>query len=157
MSALQDWDHGLEGLRAIQPQQADRAAAAMAAAKSLVAKGNLLDLPQAVVHGDFASWNLHFGADGKLTGVIDFGLTHQDSRAWEFVIARVHRAPELLTGYQAATPDRLTDQELAAIPVLQRVLRVNMVMAELWDGTTTGIFDLPMIERQLTLAEVAWP
>ena len=33
--------------------------------------------------------------------MIDFDLCHRDNRAWEFVIARVHRAPELVSGYQA--------------------------------------------------------
>jgi hypothetical protein len=30
-----------------------------------------------------------------------------------------------------------------------------MVMAELWNGARTGIFDVPMIERQLTRGETA--
>jgi len=152
MAAYQDWDPGLEGLRKLRPDLADRAAAAMTAAKILVAEGNLLELPQRVVHGDFASWNLHFHPDGRPAGVIDFGLTHRDSRSWEFVIARVHRAPELLAGYQkeaAKLGDQLAEREIAAIPALQRVLRVNMVMAELWNGARGGTFDLPMIERQL--------
>jgi aminoglycoside phosphotransferase (APT) family kinase protein len=51
------------------------------------------------VHGDFASWNLHF-EERSLAGVIDFDLTHRDSRAWEFVLARVHEAPGLIDGYQ---------------------------------------------------------
>jgi Ser/Thr protein kinase RdoA (MazF antagonist) len=153
MAAYQDWDPGLEGLRKIRPELADRAAAAMAAAKDLVAEGNLLELPQSVVHGDFASWNLHFHPEGNLAGVIDFGLTHRDSRSWEFVIARVHRAPELLAGYQQEAAELgypLAEEEIAAIPALQRVLRVNMVMAELWNGARSGTFDLPMIKRQLT-------
>jgi Ser/Thr protein kinase RdoA (MazF antagonist) len=158
MAGEQDWDLGLAGLRRIRPDLAERAAAVMAATKILVGEGNLLELPQTVVHGDFASWNLHFAADGQLTGVIDFGLTHRDSRSWEFVIARVHRAPELLTGYQDAAArlgNLLTDAEVATIPALQRVFRVNMVMAELWGGARTGTFDIPMIERQLNLAEAA--
>ncbi|MEU4197986.1 aminoglycoside phosphotransferase family protein [Kribbella sp. NPDC026611] len=121
----------------------------MDAAKRLVAEHRLLELPQTIVHGDFAEWNLHFDEDGWLAGIIDFDLCHRDSRAWEFVIARVHRAPELVAGYQRATNHPLTDGEVAAIEPLQVVLRVLMVMAELWAGQQTGVFDLDEINRQL--------
>lgn len=113
----------------------------------------MLGLPRYVVHGDFAEWNLHY-EDGRLTGIIDFDLAHSDSRAWEFVIARVHRSPGLVTGYQRTATELgipLTEAELAAIGPLQRVFRVNMVMAELWSGPRIGRFDVPMIERQLAL------
>jgi Ser/Thr protein kinase RdoA (MazF antagonist) len=153
MGTFQDWDPGLQALRELRPDLADWAAFAMAEAKKSVAENNLLELPQTIVHGDFATWNLHF-TDGRLSGVIDFDLTHQDSRSWEFMIARVYRAPELIDGYQRAAKElgnSLTEAELAAIPLMHGVFRVNMVMAELWSGPRTGSFDLPMIERQLGL------
>jgi homoserine kinase type II len=52
MAAYQDWDRGLNGLREIRPDLADRAATTMATAETLVAKGNFPQLPQTVVHGD---------------------------------------------------------------------------------------------------------
>ena len=116
-------------------------------AKELVREHDLLGLPQTIVHGDFASWNLHFGDDGRLAGVIDFDLCHLDSRVWELVIARVE--PELLDGYQRAAADRLAEYELAAIEPLRVVFRVLMVMAELWNGRQDGRFDEVMITRQL--------
>ncbi|MFG1905358.1 phosphotransferase enzyme family protein [Kribbella sp. NPDC048928] len=149
MGEFQQWDRGIELLRERRPDLAEVAARAMGHAKELVAGHGLLELPQAIVHGDFASWNLHFYEDGRFAGVIDFGLCHQDSRAWELVIARVHRAPELIDGYQRATADPLTDRELAAIGPLQVVLRVLMVMAALWDGQRSGTFDEAMITGQL--------
>ncbi|GAA0944894.1 phosphotransferase [Kribbella koreensis] len=151
MGAFQDWDSGVVALRIERPDLAGWAEAAMAEVKQLVAESNLSALPQSIVHGDFAEWNLHF-TDGRPAGIIDFDLVHADSRAWEFVIARVHRSPGLLTGYQRTATELgipLTEQELAAIDPLQRVFRVNMVMAELWSGPRTGRFGVPMIERQL--------
>ncbi|TDW75198.1 phosphotransferase enzyme family protein [Kribbella pratensis] len=110
---------------------------------------DLLRLPQTIVHGDFASWNVHFDDDGRLAGVIDFDLAHPDSPAWEFVIARLDLAPGLLTGYQRATTHPLNESELAAIEPLQAVLQVLMVMAGLWNGQHGGRFDEAMITRHL--------
>ncbi|HET6743485.1 MAG TPA: phosphotransferase [Kribbella sp.] len=149
MGEFQQWDRGIELLRDRRPDLAEEAVRAMRHAKRLVVEHRLLELPQTIVHGDFASWNLHFHDDGRFAGVIDFGLCHQDSRAWELVIARVHQAPELVDGYQRATATPLTDRELAAIEPLQVVLRVLMVMAALWDGQRSGTFDEAMITDQL--------
>ncbi|TCC50904.1 hypothetical protein E0H75_12165 [Kribbella capetownensis] len=153
MAAFQGWDSGVEGLRELRPDLADRSVRAMGGAKKLISEHGLRELPQTIVHGDFASWNLHFDADPRLAGVIDFDLCHPDIRAWEFVIARVHRAPELLAGYQHATRTPLAADELAAIKPLQVVFRVLMVMAELWKGRQSGQFDEAMIERQLGLGQ----
>src|SRR3981081_1857681 len=43
-------------------------------------------LPVMVVHGDFAEWNVHY-LRSRLAGVIDFGLTHLDSRPYELAVA----------------------------------------------------------------------
>jgi Ser/Thr protein kinase RdoA (MazF antagonist) len=152
MGEFQGWAPGVEALRKERPDLADRAERAMDHGKELVERHGLLDLPKTIVHGDFASWNLHFDDTGRLAGVIDFDLCHLDSRAWEFVIARVHRTPEFLHGYQRATANPLTDRELTAIEPLQIVFRVLMVMAELWNGRQAGRFDLAAIDRQLMKA-----
>ena len=154
MGEFQGWDPGVEALRRQRPDLADRAARAMEGAKELVAEHGLRELPQTIVHGDFASWNLHFDENGRLAGVIDFDLCHLDSRAWEFVIGQVHQAPEMLAGYQRVATVPLGADELAAIAPLQVVFRVLMVMAELWNGQHGGHFDEAMIERQLTLGQV---
>jgi Ser/Thr protein kinase RdoA (MazF antagonist) len=152
MGEFQGWAPGVEALRKERPDLADRAERAMDHGKELVERHGLLDLPKTIVHGDFASWNLHFDDTGRLAGVIDFDLCHLDSRAWELVIARVHRAPEFLHGYRRATANPLTDRELTAIEPLQIVFRVLMVMAELWNGRQAGRFDLAAIDRQLMTA-----
>lgn len=141
MADFQDWEPGLAGLRDVRPDLADWSVAAMEKAKETIAEHNVLQLPQGVVHGDFAEWNVHFTEDGEPAGVIDFDLTHQDSRVWEFTIARVYRSPELLDGYQQEATRLgilLTDEELAAIQPLQGIFRVHMVVAELWAGVQTG-------------------
>ncbi|MBB5833641.1 phosphotransferase enzyme family protein [Kribbella italica] len=148
MGNFQDWDPGVLALRELRPDLADWADAAMARGRELVAERKLLELPQSIVHGDFAEWNVHFGP----LGVIDFDLAHVDSRSWEFVVARVHRSPELLTAYQekaTALGIPLSDEELAAIEPLERIFRINMVMAALWTGQHTGTFDLVDIDHQL--------
>jgi len=61
-------------------------AAAVQAQQALEAIG-ARDLPVTVVHGDFAEWNVHY-QHGRLAGVIDFGLTHLDTRPYELAIAR---------------------------------------------------------------------
>lgn len=50
-------------------------------------------VPLTVVHGDLAEWNVHYDGD-RLAGVLDFELTHLDSRPYELVIARTYRSPE---------------------------------------------------------------
>ncbi|RZT27273.1 homoserine kinase type II [Kribbella sp. VKM Ac-2569] len=147
MGDFQGWDGGVELLREQRPDLADRAAHAMDGAKELVREHDLLGLPQTIVHGDFASWNLHFDDDDRLAGVIDFDLCHPDSRVWELVIARAQ--PDMLTGYQRAAVEPLTEHELAAIEPLRVVFRVLMVMAELWNGRQAGRFDEVLIARQL--------
>jgi homoserine kinase type II len=159
MRTFQDWDAGVLALQAERPDLGEWATAAMANARQEVANRGLTSLPAVVVHGDFARWNLHFSG-ARLTGVIDFDLTHQDSRPWEFVLARVHRAPELIEGYERSAAELglpLSAAEKEAVEPLQRVFRVNMVMAELWGATRTGRFDFEMIERQLSRTGTASP
>lgn len=150
MGEFQGWDLGVEQLREQRPDLADRAVRAMAGAKDLVREYDLLGLPQTIVHGDFASWNLHFDGDGRLAGVIDFDLCHPDSRVWELVIARAR--PDMVAGYQRSAAEPLDDRELAAIEPSQVVYRVLMVMAELWNGRQAGRFDEVAIDRQLAAA-----
>jgi len=147
MGEFQGWGHGVDLLREQRPDLADRAVQAMAVAKELVREYDLLGLPRTIVHGDFASWNLHFDDGGRLAGVIDFDLCHLDSRVWELVIARVQ--PDMLAGYQRAAVEPLGDHELGAIEPLRVVFRVLMVMAELWNGRQAGRFDEVTVDRHL--------
>ena len=103
-----------------------------------------------VVHGDFAEWNVHYER-GRLAGVIDFGLTHLDSRPYELAIARTYRAPETVGAYRAELARRgwpLSHLEKAALEPVYRAFRLDMAV---WfmAGLRTGGYDLAMIERQL--------
>jgi Phosphotransferase enzyme family len=104
------------------------------------------------VHGDFAEWNVHYER-GELSGVIDFGLTHLDSRPYELAIARAYRAPELVDGYRAGLAAGgwpLSDLEEAALTPVYQAFRVDMAAWLMGDGRRTGRYDLTAIERQLS-------
>jgi Ser/Thr protein kinase RdoA (MazF antagonist) len=105
-----------------------------------------------VVHGDFAEWNVHYDR-GRLAGVIDFDLTHVDTRPYELAIARAYRAPEMADAYRAelaACGWPLSELEEAAVAPVYSAFRVGMAAAEMEDGLVTGNYDLAMIERQLS-------
>ena len=85
--------------------------------------------------------------------MIDFGLTHLDSRPYELAIARTHRAAEAIDAYRhtlAAAGWPLTPLEEEAIPHLHRAFRVDMVAWLLHDALASGHHDLPRIEHLLT-------
>jgi Ser/Thr protein kinase RdoA (MazF antagonist) len=105
-----------------------------------------------VIHGDFAEWNVHY-QNGRLAGVIDFALAHEDSRPYELAIARTYRAPETADAYRdelARSGWPLSALEEAAITPTYRAFRVDMAASEIDDGLKTGQYDLAAIERHLT-------
>ena len=90
---------------------------------------------------------------GRLAGVIDFELTHVDTRPYELAIARAYRAPEMADAYRAelaASGWPLSELEEAALTPVYHAFRVGMAAAEMEDGLLTGHYDLAMIERQLS-------
>jgi Ser/Thr protein kinase RdoA (MazF antagonist) len=147
-----DWETCVQSLRSIDGSLADWAqVAAKSTANELVAVG-AADLQLAVIHGDFTSWNVHYDDNGQLAGVIDFGLTHLDTRPYELAIARTYRAPEMITSYRAELQQLgwpLTPLEEAVIEPMQRAFRVDMAAWFIDSGRRTGSFDLDMIRRQL--------
>ena len=146
------WEELVSGLAAVSPRLASWAQAAAAQAHGALAALGADDLPVMVVHGDFAEWNVHYDRE-RLAGVIDFGLTHVDSRPYELAIARAYRAPEMTDAYRAelaACGWPLSELEEAALTPVYRAFRVGMAAAEMDSGLVTGDYDLPMIERQLS-------
>jgi Ser/Thr protein kinase RdoA (MazF antagonist) len=153
------WEERVRGLAAVSPRLAAWAQAAAAQARESLAALGAEDLPVMVVHGDFAEWNVHYERE-RLVGVIDFGLTHVDTRPYELAIARTYRAPEMIEAYRAelaACGWPLSRLEEAAIVPVYRAFRVGMAAAEMDDGLITGNYDLPMIERQLSRTATAPP
>lgn len=86
----------------------------------------LPQLPAGVIHNDANDWNLLVGADGRISGLIDFGDAMHAPRVAELAVALAYAmldrenpvlavAP-LVAGYHARMP--LSDLEFAALPDL---------------------------------------
>lgn len=146
-----DWDDCLDACSAVDAALASWAAAAAVQTREALAALGADDLPVTVVHGDFTEWNVHYEND-RLAGVIDFGLTHLDSRPYELAIARAYRAPEVIDSYRAELARSgwpLSELEERAIVPINRAFRVDMVAWQLDHGRRTGDYDTAMIRRQL--------
>jgi Ser/Thr protein kinase RdoA (MazF antagonist) len=147
-----DWDGSVLALAAASPRLADWAAAAADEARRALDTAGAAGLPVMVVHGDFAEWNVHY-TGGHLTGVIDFGLAHLDSRPFELAMARTYRAPQAAAAYRAELARLgwpLRPEEEAAIEPVYRAVRVGLASWPMEQGRRTGQFDLAAIERQLS-------
>ena len=147
-----DWAACTSALSQVDPTLASWASAAADAVATELDELGASELPVAVVHGDFASWNVHYVDDGRLAGVLDFGLTHLDSRPYELAIARTYRAPAMVAAYRseaAALGWPLSDLEVATLEPMQRAFRVDMAAWSMDVGLRSGSFDLAMIRRQL--------
>lgn len=55
--------------------------------------------PPIVIHGDFATWNLHFKA-GQLSGVLDWEFSHVDHRVADFALSWRGHYTEVIAGYE---------------------------------------------------------
>jgi Ser/Thr protein kinase RdoA (MazF antagonist) len=146
-----DWQACVHGLTAVSRRLGRWASAAAEDIRGALAAVGAESLPLTVVHGDFAEWNVHYRR-GRLAGVIDFALTHLDSRPYELAVARTWRAPDAVGAYQeelARSGWPLTALEEAAINPVYRAFRLDMTAWLLNQGLRGGKFDLPAIERQL--------
>jgi Ser/Thr protein kinase RdoA (MazF antagonist) len=121
--------------------------------------GTAAGLPVTVVHGDFHEQNVHY-EHGRLAGVIDFALTHLDSRPYELAIARTYRVPQAIAAYRAELARNgwaLSELEDTALGPISRAFRVDMAAWQMDQGRRTGSYDLAMIERQLSRTGTAPP
>lgn len=147
-----DWQACVRALMTVSPRLGSWAQAAARDTRAALAAIGASELPVTVIHGDFAEWNVHY-QHGQLAGVIDFGLTHLDSRPYELAIARTYRAPEAIDAYRselARSGWPLSALEEAAIKPLYRAFRLGMAASDLDHGVTTGEYDLAVIERHLS-------
>jgi Ser/Thr protein kinase RdoA (MazF antagonist) len=154
-----DWDACVRGLMEVSPRLGSWANAAAAQAHDALRAIGAAELPVTVVHGDFHEQNVHY-EHGHLAGVIDFGLTHLDSRPYELAIARTYRSPESIAAYRkelARNEWPLSELEEAAIEPVNRAFRVDMAGWQAEHGRRTGSYDLAMIERQLSRTGTAPP
>jgi Ser/Thr protein kinase RdoA (MazF antagonist) len=151
-----DWLTNVRALSSMSPRLGSLAARVAADAASALAAVGADALPLQVVHGDFTSWNVHY-SEGGLSGVIDFGLTHLDSRPYELAIARTYRSPAVLASYRAelaALGWPLSELEEAAIGPVYRAFRVDMAVWLMETGRVSGTWNLAGIERQLALSQL---
>jgi Ser/Thr protein kinase RdoA (MazF antagonist) len=148
-----DWDAAVSALEQANRRLAAWAQSAADQISNALNAAGVSELPLTVIHGDFAEWNVHY-QDGHLSGVVDFDLTHLDSRPYELAIARTYRAPEAVIGYRtelARSGWPLSDLEEAAIEPVYRAFRLGMAAWEIHHGRETGTYNVPMIERQLSM------
>lgn len=145
-----NWPACVRALSEISPRLAEWARAAAEQTRAALAAIGAEHLPVTVVHGDFAPWNVHYQG-GHLAGVIDFGLTHLDSRPYELAIARTYRAPPAIEAYRSALAQHwpLSDLEEAAIVPVYHAFRLDQVAWLLHDSPGAGRCDLAAVERQL--------
>jgi Ser/Thr protein kinase RdoA (MazF antagonist) len=146
-----DWPACVAELTARSPRLGSWAQAATEQTRAALAAIGAAELPITLVHGDFAEWNVHY-RHGRLAGVIDFGLTHQDTRPYELAIARTYRAPETADAYRgelARSDWPLSELEEAAIRPVYRAFRLGLAASEIDDGRQTGQYSLTAIERHL--------
>jgi len=154
-----DWDACVRALAEVSPRFGSWASAVAAQAQDALAACGAADLPVTVIHGDFAEWNVHYEL-GRLAGVIDFGLTHLDSRPCELAMARTHRSPGTMDAYRAELARHgwpLTELEDAAAGPVGLAVRVDLAAWHLDHSRRTGSYDLAMIERQLSRTGAAPP
>jgi homoserine kinase type II len=147
-----NWPACVRQLAAVSPRLSSWAQAAARQTQDALAAAGAAELPVTVIHGDFAEWNVHY-RHGRLAGVIDFGLTRQDSRPYELAIARTWRAPETADTYRselARSGWPLTALEEEAIKPVYHAFRLDMAAWELHYGLKTGQYNLTAIERQLS-------
>lgn len=154
-----DWESVLQTFATAHPELAGWAAAAAEGARQQLSELGAADLPTLVVHGDFHELNVHYDENG-LTGVLDFGLTHLDSRPYELAIARTHRSPEAIGAFRdesARLGWPLSDLEEACIEPIRSAFRVDMVAWALDHGERVGQYNLPHIESQLSKTSTPRP
>ena len=61
------------------------------------------DRPGTVVHGDWTPWNLRF-VNGRLSGILDFELAHNDHRVGDFALSWRGKYDDVVLGYDEVSP-----------------------------------------------------
>ena len=143
-----DWAATIAVFATVQAQLAEWASRAADDARRALTAIGADDLLTLVVHGDFHEGNVHYDSAGS-TGLIDFGLTHVDSRPYELAIARTYRAPEVVEAYReelARSDWPLTELEEAAIDPIHHAFRIDMVAWQLDHGVRVGFYDTASLD-----------
>lgn len=80
-------------------------------ARSLLSNINIRSRPDIVVHGDFTPWNLLF-KEGRLSGILDFELSHRDHRVADFALSWRGKYDDVIHGYDDVSPLEPDEWEL---------------------------------------------
>ena len=84
-------------------------------ARAQIAELTLEDWAGIIVHGDWTPWNLRF-MSGKLSGILDLELAHNDHRVGDFALSWRGKYDEVILGYAEVSP--LEPKEWALITPL---------------------------------------
>lgn len=101
-------------------------------ARERIAGLPLQERPGIVVHGDFTPWNLRF-QDGRLSGILDFELSHWDHRVGDFALAWRGKYDAVIHGYAEVSP--LDPQEWELITPLWWAGLIDSACRHLMNGT----------------------
>lgn len=80
-------------------------------ARARIAGLQLPSRPGMVVHGDFTHWNLRF-TEGRLSGILDFELSHWDHRVGDFALSWRGKYDAVIHGYAEVSPLEAEEWEL---------------------------------------------
>jgi aminoglycoside phosphotransferase (APT) family kinase protein len=103
-TALRRWERKVPAEVRVLRRYAERA-------RSELDGVGLPEWPPIVIHGDFARWNLLF-AGGRLSGVLDWELSHVDHRIADFALSWRGHYDDVLLGYEDVTPLDSLEREL---------------------------------------------
>ena len=104
------------------------------------------DLPHGVIHADLFPDNVFF-LGGRLSGLIDFYFACTDALVYDLAVClnawcfeghrtfNVTKARRMLTGYRRVRA--ITDDELAALPMLARGSAIRFLLTRLYDWLNT--------------------
>lgn len=151
------WEDGMAALGRIRPDLVRTLRAGTESVEQQLDAVTSSALARTVIHGDFTRWNVRFRGS-RLTGVLDFDLTHLDTRAADLAMARAARSPELLDAYRAESATLqwpLATAEEHVLPALDAALVIGIVAWELYGQLVAGAMDIKLVERQVQKLRLA--
>lgn len=111
-------------------------------ARERIVEISLHDRPDIVIHGDFTPWNLRFNA-GRLSGILDFELSHRDHRVGDFSLSWRGKYDAIIHGYDEVAP--LAPDEWALITPLWWAGVIDGVCQNLMRGVIDTEWSIPKL------------
>lgn len=101
-----------------------------------------------VVHGDFTAWNLRY-LNGRLSGILDFELSHWDHRVGDFALSWRGRYDAVVHAYAEVAP--LEDEEWALLTPVWWSLLIDGACRHLAEGTWDDGWNVQSLLRRSPL------